>query len=225
MKLAAADIDQIVAEVVRRLAAISSPAAAQPATTPPGTITLGLPVITLESLTGLAGATTLIVPAKSVVTPAVRDELKKRGVKLVRAENKTSSIATAVRLLLALADSATLPASAWKGLPGVERIESHGSHSLSSLIAELRKHAAQRRLPALVLANRAFAAVSEIARQGCSAVAQVASAAEVAQAHAEIAPAIFVVATGKTPPSALRSIVQAILALPAIQPNPLTVAR
>lgn len=216
MNLAAAEIDQIVAEVVRRLAAVSSPAGSPPSAVAPGTLTLGLPVITLDSLMGLAGANTLVVPAKAVVTPAVRDELKKRGVNLVRAEHNAFTPSTAVRLLLALADGATLSPTGLKELPGVERIESHGSSSLSSLIAELRKHAAQRRLPALLVAQRAFAAVSEIARQGCSAVAQVSTAADVAQAHAEIAPAIFVVAAGKTPPSALRSIVQAILALPAI---------
>lgn len=86
MNLSEHDIQRIVAEVVRRLTAMqnSTPPAHNQATDKT-TIQIEDKLITLASLRGrLQHAQTLSVPPRALVTPAVRDELKQRGVRLVR---------------------------------------------------------------------------------------------------------------------------------------------
>ncbi len=105
----AANIERIVAEVVRRLmlladppaptvsptdqVAASLPAASLPAASLPAVtesvagsrseLVLESRVITLNSLLGrLAGVRQVLVPPGAVVTPAVKDELRKRGIRL-----------------------------------------------------------------------------------------------------------------------------------------------
>jgi hypothetical protein len=88
MNLSEHDIQRIVAEVVRRLTAMQSstpPAHNQAQATDKTTIQIEDKLITLASLRGrLQHAQTLSVPPRALVTPAVRDELKQRGVRLVR---------------------------------------------------------------------------------------------------------------------------------------------
>lgn len=124
MTLDSADIERIVREVVRRLDAGSPPASrttitASPEATPPppapGTLSLAEPVVSLAVLNGrLAGLRQLVVSPHSVVTPAVRDELRARGVELVR---QPLAPAAAVRLALG-AEQAGQPAAAWTGWNG-----------------------------------------------------------------------------------------------------------
>ena len=85
MTFTEADVERIVVEVIRRLRAMGSPAA--PAVPPPVGHDLGLTerVITMRTVDGrLAGVQRLLVPPNSVVTPAVKDELKQRKIELVR---------------------------------------------------------------------------------------------------------------------------------------------
>ena len=85
MSFTEADVERIVAEVIRRLRAMeSSPAPAVPG--PIGhDLVLTERVIAMRTIDGrLAGVQRLLVPAKAVVTPAVRDELKKHKIELVR---------------------------------------------------------------------------------------------------------------------------------------------
>ncbi|HZL88245.1 MAG TPA: hypothetical protein VFB96_07695 [Pirellulaceae bacterium] len=85
MSFTEADVERIVSEVIRRLRAMdSSAAAAAPA--PVGhDLVLTERVITMRTIDGqLGGVQRLLVPAKAVVTPAVRDELKQRKIELVR---------------------------------------------------------------------------------------------------------------------------------------------
>lgn len=96
MNLTAADIDRIVAEVVRRLRAImatsSTPAVSSAVTAPRETISslnLTDKVITLQTLRGkLDGITTVIVSERAIVTPAVKDELRERKIRWERASLK-----------------------------------------------------------------------------------------------------------------------------------------
>jgi len=88
MNLTPADIDRIVAEVVRHLRALvatsSTPAPSQKteATT---SLNLNDKVITLASIKGkLEGVTIVIVPERAIVTPAVRDELRDRKIRCER---------------------------------------------------------------------------------------------------------------------------------------------
>lgn len=94
MSFTEADVERIVVEVIRRLRAMEQS---------PGAVSLSpvihdrkeLPinhdlvlterVITIRTVEGrLSGVQRLLVPPKAVVTPAVKDELKKYKIELVR---------------------------------------------------------------------------------------------------------------------------------------------
>jgi hypothetical protein len=82
MSLSEADIDRVVREVLRRLAAMT-PSPLQ-ATTVATTLSLSTRVVTTAELKGrLQGVQRLEVPTRAVVTPAARDYLRERGVQLV----------------------------------------------------------------------------------------------------------------------------------------------
>ncbi len=95
------DIQRIVREVMAQLGAasksVTAPAPDAPADAPPaardGEVFVDSRVVTLESIAGrLQGARQLTVPPGALVTPSVRDELRRKGVALVR-----GSAATTVR--------------------------------------------------------------------------------------------------------------------------------
>ena len=77
------DVERIVLEVSRRLGLLASP---QPSASVKGVeLVLTDRVVTLRSIEGkLAGVARLVVAARAVVTPAVRDALNDRGIELVR---------------------------------------------------------------------------------------------------------------------------------------------
>jgi hypothetical protein len=95
MNLTAADIDRIVAEVVRRLRALaatpSTPAPSQKAE-PTSRLNLNDKVITLGTIKGrLEGVSTVIVSDRAIVTPAVKDELRDRKIRWERSTTKARS--------------------------------------------------------------------------------------------------------------------------------------
>jgi hypothetical protein len=112
MNLAEHDIQRIVAEVVRRLTSMQSDAKlVSPGAIDSKTLHIEDKLITLAALRGrLQNTTTLSVPPGALVTPAVRDELKQRGVRLIRhgeaaangqAKNNTGAKRSEVTLLAA----------------------------------------------------------------------------------------------------------------------------
>src|SRR5438552_2986678 len=78
MNLTQHDIDWIVAEVVRRLKNLSG---GRQATDP---TPISDKVVTLETLRKYQQQAELVVLSRAIVTPAARDELKKRNIRLVR---------------------------------------------------------------------------------------------------------------------------------------------
>jgi hypothetical protein len=77
------DVERIVVEVIRRLSLLASPGSAVPASG--NELTLADRVVTMRSIEGkLKGIAIVIVPARAVVTPAVRDELNDRQIELIR---------------------------------------------------------------------------------------------------------------------------------------------
>jgi hypothetical protein len=89
--MAQSDIESIVREVMRQLKHASEPVAAPaPAAAPPpaatcnnGDLFIDARVVTMQSLIGrLNGAKQLMVPPGALVTPSVRDELRRRGIEL-----------------------------------------------------------------------------------------------------------------------------------------------
>ncbi|QDU29959.1 hypothetical protein ETAA8_50770 [Anatilimnocola aggregata] len=80
MNLSPADIDRIVAEVVRRLRPLLAASPAAPVEKS-NELKLNDKVVTLRTLHGrLEGISRLIVDQRAVVTPAVKDELRQRGI-------------------------------------------------------------------------------------------------------------------------------------------------
>ena len=87
MNLTPADIDRIVAEVVRRLRALatSSTTATSEKTETESSLNLNDKVITLATLKGKReGVATVIVSERAIVTPAVKDELRDRKIRCER---------------------------------------------------------------------------------------------------------------------------------------------
>ena len=88
MTFTEADVERIVVEVIRRLRAMESPhipVAGKRNVLVGHELVLTERVITMRTIDGrLAGVQRLLVPPKSVVTPAVRDELRTHKIELVR---------------------------------------------------------------------------------------------------------------------------------------------
>ena len=73
------DVEYIIREVIRRLLAMEN----EPSRDDGGTAKLTERLVTMATLDGrLADTKRLIVPKKAIVTPLVKDELKKRKIAL-----------------------------------------------------------------------------------------------------------------------------------------------
>jgi hypothetical protein len=125
MATGSTEIERLVREVLAELAAAPQPAAAAekpapPAVVPPpvapspvaavngnvdgdrdGELTVGARVVTMNEVIGrLAGLRRVVVSPEAVVTPAVRDELQRRNVILVREAPSRRAAGGALRLVL-----------------------------------------------------------------------------------------------------------------------------
>jgi hypothetical protein len=78
-------VEMIVLEVIRRLGLLDTNRQRERGIGGSTELRLTEKVITTRTIEGhLAGVSRLIIPKRAVVTPAVRDELKKRNIELVR---------------------------------------------------------------------------------------------------------------------------------------------
>jgi hypothetical protein len=78
-------VEAIVLEVIRRLGLLSGGVAVAERSSTTADLTVKDKVVTMRQIEGrLAGVTRLVVARRAVVTPAVKDELKKHKVELVR---------------------------------------------------------------------------------------------------------------------------------------------
>lgn len=105
-------VEWIVQEVLRRLQSGTAGRAGKPGepapqtTTPAANLTAGELAVCDRVITWklvqdrLEGVRRLVVPHRAVVTPAVRDELKRRGIELVVGQPAVSAVTTAAPLLL-----------------------------------------------------------------------------------------------------------------------------
>jgi hypothetical protein len=126
------DIDKVVREVLARLAVAPEPSAAaapkSDAAGPSavsgesdGVLAVRAPVVTMAELEGkLAGIKSLVVPARSVVTPSVRDELHRRKIALVFDQGVREASSGAVRLVM------TVLGSRFDAGPLAQAIQSEG---------------------------------------------------------------------------------------------------
>jgi hypothetical protein len=131
MNLTEHDIAWIVAEVVRRLQNLSG------GREPPESTSLPDKVITLETLRNHTGPQ-LTVTSKAIITPAARDELKKRGMKLIRVNiTSTNHTHTTASLLAANLGADYQPKSlAQLAASYGATIEQHPATSLAAVIAD-----------------------------------------------------------------------------------------
>ncbi len=119
------DVEAIVREVYRRLQQLSDggtadvddgagtekPASAKPAARQPAAdaaqLQLAHRTITMQLVAGrLAGVKEVLVPAGAVVTPSVRDELRKRQIVLRRSDERAADTAIRAGLVLGVAGNA-----------------------------------------------------------------------------------------------------------------------
>lgn len=78
-------VETIVLEVIRRLGLLKDGVAVGECSSTASDLTIQDKVITMRLIEGrLAGVTRLVVARRAVVTPAVKDELKKHKVELIR---------------------------------------------------------------------------------------------------------------------------------------------
>lgn len=78
-------VETIVLEVIRRLGLLDTNPMRERGTGNTADLTLNDKVVTMRLIEGrLTGVTRLVVARRAVVTPAVKDELKKHKVELVR---------------------------------------------------------------------------------------------------------------------------------------------
>jgi hypothetical protein len=159
--LSAIDIEDIVRAVLRQLQVESYQSAAAPAAN--RTLELTDKLVTLATLENrLANIDRLALGAGAVVTPAALDELRSRGIEVVRTA-ATASTTARTTLTISVAEVASgacdvpgLIAAMAKSGVAVERIAETG---LTSVTAELADLAAKSGRPVVLLTSRPATAV------------------------------------------------------------------
>lgn len=139
MNLTERDIDWIVAEVVRRLAKLSERHQAAESTP------ISDKVITLETLKKYHQQTELVILPRAIVTPAAKDELKKRNIRLIRqgesGATNTTNKTTSGKLL-----AANLGAD-YQAKTLAQLVSAYGAnleqHSPTALLQSVASHAAR----------------------------------------------------------------------------------
>jgi hypothetical protein len=141
MSTAATEIERLVREVLAELATAQRPApdAPAPVAAAPraaaadgGQLTVAVRVVTMSELIGrLEGLRQLVVLPEAIVTPAVRDELRRRNVELLRSAPARDPQRGALRLVLIVAGKPldTAPLSEALGRDGVA-VEHHAMDCL-----------------------------------------------------------------------------------------------
>src|SRR4051812_22339888 len=103
-----AEIERVVRAVLDRLnAGTPGPAPSSPQPAPGHTLTVSDRVVTLATLSGrLEGVVQLVVPARAIVTPAVRDRLRELKIGMSYAANGLTTTAPARSVVLGVAETA-----------------------------------------------------------------------------------------------------------------------
>lgn len=162
----AIDVERVVREVLARLSAGNTPAAARPATIETskkdiGELALGEKLITLAALQGqLAGVTRLSVLAKAVITPAARDLLREQKIAVVRGMSAGAKAAVSGSLLVGVAETSFDVTKLLSRLreSGVE-LEQLAKTGLASVCAEVAEGVALGGKLGLILAGHGPAAL------------------------------------------------------------------
>lgn len=153
------ELERIVREVLRRLREqeITREIRAESAGIKerPGTLSLDDRVITLATLSDkLADVKRIIVPRSAVVTPAVRDELKKRKISLEFATNRPGAKTTSRRLLLAVTTQYDAAALAKRLLATGTHIEQLSATDWKDAVGTMTQKLKDTQLTGVILTDR-----------------------------------------------------------------------
>ena len=228
----AIDIDGIVREVLRRLRALSasdnastapvvapapapakSKAAAPPPASPVESSTLQFAdrLVTLAALNGkLNGVKQLAVGRKAIVTPAVVDELKRRGIAIVRQDSGNQQN-NKIRLLVSAASGgikSAVRSDLSSATAGIEWLECHATSSLTGAVQELTKHITQRNLPGLLLTEQPLSAAVVANRNPNIRAAVIGDGRSLDEALAQIGSNLIAVDPKRVGPAVLKIVAQ-----------------
>lgn len=202
-------LDRIVSEVLRRLGGVQLPAAqsapslaaaAPPAASSPGPGTLSVDdaVVSLATLDGrLEGVRRLQVAPRAVVTPAVRDELRERGIELASQTSGSSTLCCA-------STAPEIPAAAlatW--LDGAEPL---AATILAEALGRLRRRLADPAASAVLVCQRPLAAACLANRRDQLRAAAVRCAIDARQAVEQIGANLLAIGSDIATPPLLRDI-------------------
>jgi hypothetical protein len=195
------DIDRVVREVLAELGL---------APVPPGSeLVLNCRVVTLSEVDGrLEAVRRLVVPPGAVITPAVRDELRRRNVTLTHTSPTAARAAIPVRLLLAMVGQELDPAPLLGGLAneGIE-VDQRRSNCLIAATDQLAGEIAKPHTLGLLLTRHTAAGLCLANRlRGVRAVSGT-DAGTVAAAVAAVGANLLVVDPAAVSPFQLKQIV------------------
>lgn len=190
------DIDAVVREVVRRLMAATATGAAAPSsqssTSDTDCVSVSDKVVTLGLLEGrLTTAKRLLVRRQAVVTPAVRDELRKRNIHLEFVDQKAPCPASS-QWLLAMDNVVATTTSGWETVGIGEQLKSTSRQTLAEFLRELAfRILSERKLGVLISPRPAAAACLANRRPGIRA-ALGCDARQVSEAMKNLSPNLLV---------------------------------
>jgi hypothetical protein len=216
MKLAEAEIERIVREVLARLggAPAAVPAAAAngqgKAVTEAATLVLDARVVTLDDLSGrLDKQQSVTVPTNAVVTPAVRDYLRERKIRLVRRQATERVAKAAIRLVVGVTDTKYEPSEMLRPLSaqGIQ-IELAAGGSLTAVTESIVEQVKRDSTLGLVLTEQVAAVVCLANRQTGVRAAAAAKLGEVEGAIQQVGVNLLVINPRGQSGYALRQMVQ-----------------
>jgi hypothetical protein len=197
MKLAEAEIERVVREVLARLE--GGPAAAAngqaKATGETATLVLDGRVVTLADLKGrLDKQQSVTVPTNAVVTPAVRDYLRERKVALVRREVNSRAAQPGMRLVVGATESKSNPGDVLKQITtqGIQ-VELVAGGSLTAVTESVVEQVKRDNTLGLLLTDQAAAAVCLVNRQSGVRAAAARNLVEVEEAIRQIGVNLLVI--------------------------------
>jgi hypothetical protein len=175
---------------------------------------IGDRVITLASLDGrLNGANVLRVVRGAIVTPAVRDELKARNIRLEIAENPAANpVKNHVKVVLGIADTpedvSTATSAVQSHLTGLANVQSMQHADLGTLVARVGEAVTTRTALAVVWSRRPAAAACLANRHRGIRAVWACTPKALREAFATIAPNVLAYNPAEHPAFAQRTMLQ-----------------
>lgn len=186
------DIEAIVREVVRRLQTVaeSNDAAPNPSTSPPpaGQLKVDQKVVSLAVVQGRLGRVKeLVVRSDAVVTPAVRDLLRRDKIRLVRADGNTNA-RRCVSGMIIVAESSWSPPTDRDVWPAPCRSVA----SLSDAVAQLVRELSSDQVVGVLITDAVFASLCQLNRHDHVRAAWISDAERLREAIEQIRPNVLV---------------------------------